>query len=371
MHIAIDARNLLTTRNGIGRSLLEICRELCKRDSQITLCWPNTPDVVPEGIVAATNCFSSYRGGLGRFLWSFSNLPHQIKKCNPDIFWGPSHRLPANLDPSIPRVVTIHDLVWAKYPQTMRRSGWLADRILAPHAMKRADAIIAVSNATRDDIIERFPKLARKVHVIYPGASTLAVENTNGSKSKWPDMIGEYALFVGTHEPRKNLKNLFSALAILKRERRIIGKLRVVGGKGWRHANINDLISHYGLGDCVDAVGFVSDAELEYLYRNARILVMPSLYEGFGLPIIEAGRYGVPSLCSNISSMPEAAGKAGLLVNPLNPVDIANGWRRLWEDDALYNELSSHARENAARFSWKSNVDTTLRLFESLLSNSR
>lgn len=365
MHIAIDARNLLTDHSGIGRSLLEICRELSRRDAAISLYWPNKPSLVPRGICSVTNYFSGYHSVIGRQLWSATALPRQIEAGNPDIFWGPSHRIPINLNPKIPCVVTIHDLVWAKYPQTMRRSGWLADRILAPHAMKRADAIIAVSNATGNDIIERYPQWSHKIHVIHPGPSEFALEN--GVDDPLLDMDEDFALFVGTIEPRKNLENLLIALAMLKRSGQVPGKLYVAGGDGWRHQNINGLIARHNLTDCVLALGFVNDTDLGELYRRARFLAMPSLYEGFGLPIIEAGQYGVPSLTSNTSSMPEAAGKAGLLVNPLDPTDIANGWRRLWEDETLYAKLRDQARPNTDRFSWSSNVEATLGLFESLI----
>ena len=253
----------------------------------------------------------------------------------------------------------------------MSRKGWLADRILSPHAMKRADAIIAVSRSTRDDIVERFPHFADKVHVIYPGTSNFKQSMTIAGDDSAFSAAGDYALFVGTIEPRKNLDRLLKAIAIAKAEGGEAKKLLIAGGKGWRHTAINTLIEKYGLSDCVQALGYVSDAKLATLYQGARFLTMPSLYEGFGLPIIEAGSYGVPALTGNVSSMPEVAGKAGLLVDPHNPDDIARGWQRLWNDDALHAGLSSHARENAARFSWSKTVDEMLALFEEVIERHR
>ena len=235
--------------------------------------------------------------------------------------------------------------------------------------MKRANAIVAVSKSTRDDILELYPQYAGKVQVIYPGVSTEPSADTNESdKYKY---VGDYALFVGTIEPRKNLQSLLEAIAISRASDFHAGRLLIAGGKGWRHPDLNDLVDRYHLADCVEALGYVSDAKLATLYQGARFLAMPSLYEGFGLPIIEAGSYGVPALTGNVSSMPEVAGKAGLLVDPHNPHDIARGWQRLWNDDALHAGLSSHARENAARFSWSKTVDEMLALFEEVIERHR
>lgn len=369
MHIGIDARNLLLPQNGIGRYLLEACAKLNHRNTTITFFWPEVPHSISSSAKSVAHTASSYTGSLGRLAWALSALPLEANRSHPDIFWGPAHRLPIKLIPSIPCVVTIHDLVWAKHPQTMRHMGWLADRILSPHAMKRANAIVAVSKSTRDDILELYPQYAGKVQVIYPGVSTEPSADTNESdKYKY---VGDYALFVGTIEPRKNLQSLLEAIAISRASDFHAGRLLIAGGKGWRHPDLNDLVDRYHLADCVEALGYVSDAKLATLYQGARFLAMPSLYEGFGLPIIEAGSYGVPALTGNVSSMPEVAGKAGLLVDPHNPHDIARGWQRLWNDDALHAGLSSHARENAARFSWSKTVDEMLALFEEVIERHR
>ncbi|MCY6379846.1 glycosyltransferase family 4 protein [Hoeflea prorocentri] len=367
--LSVDARNLLSYRNGIGRTILETCHTAAQRDTKITLYWPQKPKIIPKEIHEAENRYWDKGGGINRVLWSGTSLPRSVNKTGPDIFWGPAHRVPIGLNRSIPCVVTIHDLVWAKHPQTMRRLGWLADRILAPHAMRRADVIVAVSKSTRDDILERYPQFTEKVHVIYPGVSVTTDIKTNKGGEYQRD--GDYALFVGTIEPRKNLQSLLKAIAISRAAGHLAGRLLIAGGKGWRHAELGDLIDRYNLADCVQALGYVSDAELARLYKDARFLAMPSLYEGFGLPIIEAGSYGVPALTSNVSSMPEVAGKAGLLVDPHDPHDIARGWQRLWNDDALHAELSSHARENAARFSWSKTADEMLSLFQDVIDRHR
>tara|TARA_R110000751_G_scaffold307890_2_gene433869 strand:- start:1748 stop:2863 length:1116 start_codon:yes stop_codon:yes gene_type:complete len=371
MQIALDARNILNSRNGIGRTIFCFCDELQKRGIQLDYYWPENPGAISKPSAQVSDHVSHFSGRLGRIIWSQTALPHQINAARPDMFWGPAHRLPARLDPSIPCAVTIHDLVWAKYPQTMRWSGWLADRILAPHAMARANAIIAVSQSTRQDIIERYPHYERKIHVICPGVATLA-GNPNETAAEFSNRpTGDFALFVGTLEPRKNLAGLLQALAGLKSKGLLTGKLRIVGGQGWRHASLEGMIRAHNLQDRVTAMGFVSDETLDSLYRQAHFLIMPSLYEGFGLPIIEANHYGIPVLTSNISSMPEAAGNAGLLVDPLDSDDIAKKWQSLWNDERLYADLAAKARLNAARFSWQESAARMETLFEQLIADTR
>lgn len=371
MQIALDARNILNSRNGIGRTIICSCDALQKRGIQLDYYWPENPGSMHKPSAGISDHVSHFPGRLGRFIWSQTALPHQINAARPDIFWGPAHRLPARLDPSIPCVVTIHDLVWEKYPQTMRWSGWLADRVLAPQAMARADAIIAVSQSTRQDIIERYPHYEDKIHVICPGVAALAGTPNDKAAEFSNRPTGDFALFVGTLEPRKNLAGLLKALAGLKKKGLLTGKLRIVGGQGWRHASLEGMIGAHNLQDRVTAMGFVSDETLDSLYQQAHFLIMPSLYEGFGIPIIEANHYGIPVMTSNISSMPEAAGNAGLLVDPLDSDDIARGWQRLWNDQGLYDDLAAEARPNAARFSWQKSAERMEALFDHLVADHR
>ncbi|MDF1778862.1 MAG: glycosyltransferase family 1 protein [Rhizobiaceae bacterium] len=371
MRIGIDARNLLSRRTGIGRSVHQIGKQFCAQGHEVTFFWPEKPQKIPAGLEAAEHHFSHNRGPLSRIAWSQTQLTDQINANQPDVFWGPSHRLPARLGPSIPCVVTIHDMVWAKYPQTMRWSGLLADRFFAPHAMRRADTIIAVSQSTKHDIVERYPHHASKTHVIYPGVSDLQEDKYGTAEAVFPGPAGAFALFVGTLEPRKNLSGLLHAMAMLKNAGQLTGQLCIAGGQGWRHANLGAMIRDSKLQDHVTATGYVDDAVLDRLYRQARFLIMPSLYEGFGIPIIEANHYGIPVLTSNISSMPEAAGNAGLLVDPLDPDDIAKKWQSLWNDERLYSELAAKARPNAARFSWQESAARMETLFEQLIADTR
>ena len=226
IRLSCDVQNLLTRTNGISVSTLAVCNELNRRNIDISLFWVQKPNILPQSLKYAKHHFGNHRGSLSRLAWQLYSLPRQINSNHTDLFWGPAHRLPIGLGKSVTCVVTIHDLVWAKYPTTMRRRGWLADRVLSPHAMRRADAIIAVSKSTRDDIVERFPHYTAKVHVIYPGTSTFEHSQSDVDDDYASSALGNYALFVGTIEPRKNLDRLLQAIAKAKAEDRASGKLR-------------------------------------------------------------------------------------------------------------------------------------------------
>jgi glycosyltransferase involved in cell wall biosynthesis len=356
----VDARTLVVQRTGIGRYVHEAGKALIAAGHELFFYWPEAVPV-PAGLEAATHRHGAFPGGLGRLAWSMTSLPRQVARDRLDVFWGPAHRLPFGLPKTLPAVVTIHDLVWMVHPQTMRRRGLLAERLLMPAALHRADRIVAVSEATRTEIAGRFPKLAGRTLTVHPGATALPRDSgsAGGEKTDEP-----YALFVGTIEPRKNLAGLLRALAILRSEKGFGGRLVVVGGSGWRQSGIAGLVERLGLEKTVSFAGYISDEMLADLYAGARFLAMPSLYEGFGFPILEANRFGLSVLTSNISSMPEVAGATAHLVDPLDDRSIADGFFRLWGDDAYRERLASAAEKNVARFRWSECAEQLTAVFE-------
>ncbi|PRD45762.1 glycosyltransferase family 1 protein [Phyllobacterium phragmitis] len=362
MKIGIDARNLVPERTGIGRYLFEMCRHLASRGDELFLYLPEKPiSALPQWPGTAVR-IGNYPGGVMRMIWGQTALPRLASKDEVDVFWGPAHRLPRFLDPNIPRVVTIHDLVWVHAAETMRLRTWLAERVLMKPALESADRIVADSGATADALKMLFPRCAGKTSIIYPGLSAIG-QGASKDVLKEHHIDRSYVLFVGTHEPRKNLPNLLEAYARLPEEIRRKLLLVIAGGQGWRLGDLRQHIARLGIEPFVRLTGYVSDDELAGLYANARFLAMPSFYEGFGFPIIEANAAGIPVLTSNSSSMPEVAGDAALLVDPADVQSMAGGLARLAGDDALYEKLSAKARANAARFSWEKSADELLAVF--------
>ncbi len=279
-----------------------------------------------------------------------------------DVFWSPRHHLP--LLAPIPTVVTIHDLVWCSAPGSMRSSGYLLDRLLMPASLKKADAIIAVSRSTRSDIVKYYPEVSERVSVILE-APFVAASAIRPSISEVPEI-----LFVGTFEPRKNLERLIKAFATVCKSVDIPHRLILAGRTGWK-VDVRELIRQLGVNDRVSVVTPESDDELATYYQRCQFLAMPSLYEGFGLPIVEALSFGKPVITSSVSAMPEVAGDAGLLVDPYSVADIAAALTRMATDHPLRDVLASRARKQAAQFSWDATAHQTLKVLHRVAAKGR
>ncbi|UWU25339.1 glycosyltransferase family 4 protein (plasmid) [Rhizobium sp. CB3060] len=341
---------------GIGRYVLEMSRHLLSLGHQLYLYLPDTPNRdLEKELHGAKIRVSRFPGGIKRMIWAQTQLPLLAARDQLDVLWGPAHRLPFFLDKRIARVVTIHDLVWRDMSATMRWQTWLGDRWLMKPAISVADQVVADSEATANALKQQFRGCNNKITVIYPGLTEISELNSTKDLSQFC-IDRPYILFVGTLEPRKNLHRLLQAYASLPESTKDRFLLVLAGGQGWRLGDLKQLITELGIETFVRLTGYVSDADLAQLYRHARFLAMPSLYEGFGFPIIEANSWGVPALTSNTSSMPEVAGDAGILVDPDNVQSIRDGLQRLATDDPLRARLVENSRANATRFNWQNSV---------------
>lgn len=272
---------------------------------------------------------------------------------------------PAAIPPTAPGqklVVTVHDLAFEYYPGMLPRMWRALYRLGVRAAVRRADAIITPSRNTAEDLLSRTKVDPERLHVA-PLASSLehggADPDVTLARLKVPE---PYVLFVGTLEPRKNLVRLIRAY------RRVATTglphaLVLAGPLGWRHDALMREIALSGPGDIV-MTGAVSAQDLDALYRAADVFAYPSLYEGFGLPVIEAMARGVPTVASNTSSVPEVAGDAALGVNPRSVREIAKAIERVLIDLDLAERLSMRGRRQAERFSWDETARLTLQVYE-------
>ena len=362
--IGVDARLLSGAVTGIGRYTREILAELVSRGHDWTLYshrsiraedWRHLDNVR----LRTTNLPGRELG----MIWAQSVLPWWAAQDNIELFWAPVPRLPRYLPERIARVVTIYDLVWKHAGQTMRPlSRWLNAKLM-PEAVRLADRVIAISEHTACDLLAEFPEAEAKVRVVSLGVSAL-------SQPAPPEALhalgieGPFFLFVGTLEPRKNLRRLLKAYASLPNSVRNGVQMVIAGGQGWGGVDVSAIAAQFNIGDRVRVIGYASDALLSALYARALFLAMPSLYEGFGLPLVEAMAMGTPVLTSNCSSMPEVAGDAGLLVDPSDVNSISNGLLAMIMDHPLRRRLSERARTTAARYSWSRAAEATLRVFD-------
>lgn len=352
MRIGVDARLLARPLTGIGRYTHEMVNALLRAGADLTLYMPGPPvHPLHEGAGRARLRVMAMKGGAGRFFWGQAVLPALVRRDRPDVFWGPAHRLPLGLPREIFGCLTIHDLVWRFAGETMQPAGRLMEKLLMPPALNRADAVVAVSRHTKADIERCFPGLRADVCVIYPGVAARLPGHGAGYLGKW-GIARPYILFVGTLEPRKNLARLLQAYAALPVEARRQADLVVAGGAGWGDVDLERAVAALDLRGSVHLTGYVDERELSTLYENALFLAMPSLYEGFGLPLAEAMRYGLPALAADVSSLPEVAGEAALLVDPLDVEAIAHGLHRMIASPELRARLSQAAEKSVARFDW-------------------
>jgi glycosyltransferase involved in cell wall biosynthesis len=252
----------------------------------------------------------------------------------------------------------------------MRPSSRWLEAMLMPQAVRLADRVLADSHSTAHALASEFPQAAAKVRVVHLAASPLPVPCQRGALRDL-GITGDYILFVGTLEPRKNLPRLLQAFALMSAPARARAQLVIAGGTGWGRDDLAGLIARLGLGNRVVLTGYVDEATLSTLYAYALFFAMPSLYEGFGLPLLEAMSFGTPVLTSACSSLPEVAGDAGMLVDPLDVQSIAQGLSALVLDDALRDGLAAHSKSNAAQFSWAKTAQQTLQVFEEAVTVRR
>lgn len=269
-------------------------------------------------------------------------------------------------NPQTKSVVTIYDLAWARHPKTAPsvEAGKAMTNCIERQA-QQADKIIAISQSTKDDLQTILHIPPEKIHVIYPGCDLSPLDESVKDESVLPAALPErYILCVGTWEPRKNLSNLLRAVKSLEgkfRERNIM--LCLVGGKGWKYQAIESLIEELGLQDLIVALDYVSREYLPLLYARSLAFVYPSLYEGFGLPVLEAITCGAPVVTSNVSSLPEVTGDAALLIDPHAPDELTAAIEKLLDDESLREELRHKGFIRAREFSWEKAARETLALY--------
>ncbi|WP_299593123.1 glycosyltransferase family 1 protein [uncultured Microbulbifer sp.] len=358
--IAVDARPLADPTTGIGRYTWAVLKRLIRSEHNWYL-YSHKPLLHDFGlsqnvVIRSGNIRPNALGSI----FAQAVFPVWCRRDRVDLFWTPRHHLPMFIGASTARLVTIHDLVWKMYPYTMPRLGRYLERALMPQSLKKADAVVAVSDSTADELVESFPMYANKLRTIYEAPFIEA------SSSRV--VLGGYFLFVGTIEPRKNLLRLLDAYNVYQSNVNNPLPLRICGGAGWGVPGLEGLIQCKGLSDYVQVLGYVDDEKLVELYSNARAVLLPSLYEGFGLPIVEAFGQGTPVITSNRGAMREIGGDAALLVDPESVDQIAASLNELTVNIPLVERLQGLATKRAGLFCWDRAAEQTLELMESLIS---
>ena len=373
MIIGIDAsRAVRARRTGTERYSLEIIRHLLALPTAPRHQWRLYVDALPTPDIftvlpGATDAFD-LRMLKARRLWTHRQLAAEVTRHPPDVLFVPAHVLPCVLPRRRlpPSVVTVHDLGYHAYPETHT----LAQRILIEAGTRwsvyTAQRVIAVSAATAHDLQRHYRTPAERIRVVHEATTAplrIGAEQVDAVRRRY-GLMRPYALFVGTIQPRKNVGRLVQAYAWLYRNTPIGWDLVFAGAPGWLSERLYAEAAALGLGKQMHFLGFVPDDALPALIKGAHFFAFPSLFEGFGLPVLEAQSYGVPVLTSNNSSLPEVAGDAALLVDPTDVDAIANAMLRLSQDEVLRQQLIEAGYANVQRFSWEKAARETLAVLE-------
>lgn len=265
-------------------------------------------------------------------------------------------------------VITIHDLAFLTRKEDLTKSKSTWKKLVTSKSVKKADRIICITNFAKSEVEKYYPMNKHKVDVVYNGFNDFSKENIVLENVR--DEIREYTkqpyiLNVSTISPRKNMDGLIKAFDAIKNK--VEYNLIIAGGNGWLYESIYKLADELKLRNRVIFTGKINDDELKCLYKNASVFVYPSYYEGFGLPPLEAMSYGIPTIVSNMTSIPEVVGDAGLYVDPYNPKDISDKIVMISDDTNLKSNLISLGNKKIKEYNWEKCAEETIKVYNKLL----
>lgn len=362
MRIGLDVTAAVSQGAGIGRYTRELVRALAELDAhnQYRLFYASRtrphalPPLGPNFRVRALPVHDIW---LAR-LWHRAQLPLPVEMFTGrvDIFHSPDFTLPPTL-PGTKTLLTVHDLSFVRDPASAAPGLLKYLNTVVPRSVKRAHHILADSFATKNDLQEIYAVPPEKITVLYSGveARFRRMSETEQQAVRAKYQLGEAPLIlaVGTLQPRKNYVRVIQAFAELCNQLKTESyTLVIAGGQGWLFDSIFAEVERLGLRGRVLFPGFIADEDLPALYSAARVLAYPSLYEGFGLPVLEAMACGTPVLTSTVSSLPEVAGEAALCVPPTDVPALAEALHQLLTDEALRADLSAKGLARAQTFTW-------------------
>ena len=378
MAIYLDISAAVHGRAGLGRYAESLAQTLLAREpGRFALFYNRTPSThLPPGLneVPIRTVRAGYKPWrMAVWLGQWAHLGFDRLLPGAELFHATEHLLmPLRHTPS---VLTIHDLVFRLFPHYHKPLNYAFLNLAMPLFIRRADHLIAVSHSTRQDLVRLYDVDPDKITVIYEAADPRfrpqPIEEIRRVQRKY-SLPERFILSLGTLEPRKNYQRLVEALALLRQKPGAEGwRLVIVGGKGWLYGPFFRRLEELGLEHEVILLGHVPNEDLPALYSAATLFVFPSLYEGFGLPPLEAMACGTPVVCSRASSLPEVGGRAARYVNPTSTEEIAQAIHEVLVDEVLQEEMRERGVEQAKQFSWERAAQETMALYHFLMSKAR
>lgn len=372
MNIALDGMPLGSQLTGVGHYTFELARSLALAApaDQFTLVSPLTTspfEVVNEPRPANLSLKKLERSLVNRRWWSVG-LPLFLRRNRFDLFHGTNYEIP--LWSKTPTVVTIHDLSLFLHPEAhephlVRRAKWRL-----PLMARSASKIVTPTEAVKSEVCERLNIDPEKVAVTHEAPRAVFTRREPAETVTTRKRLGiadDFILSVGTLEPRKNLQRLVDAFEIVSKSTPLTPQLVIAGGRGWLMDDFAGSLKSRGLNEKIRFTGYLNDDELCALYSACKLFVYPSLYEGFGLPPLEAISCGAPVITSNIPSIKEAVGNAARLIDPKDTRDLAKAIIELLQNEEAQQQLAKAGRERVKNFTWERTALRTLEVYRKLL----
>jgi glycosyltransferase involved in cell wall biosynthesis len=372
IRVGINASKYFGINTGVGRYTSNLCNTISKgkdgNDYYFYLpgrsrtCWVNMDEVQPkeQGFFLQNNTM--------RILWEQIFLPIKVKKDMLDLFHYTDHAM-SLVQRRYPVVITVHDIAYIRFPDLLNKSRQVYKKYILNLSVKKADIIIADSYSTKRDIIEFFKVDKKKIKVIHLGVESRfhPISNVEGYRIR-NNLPSKMVLNIGTLEPRKNVVALIKAFKKLQKKGYKDYVLVIAGERGWLYKRIFEEIKTSSMEQSIRLLGVVRDEEMPMLYNCAELFVYPSLYEGFGLPPLEAMACGVPIITSNTSSLPEVVGNAGIMVDPNDIESLSDEMCRVLKDNELKHRMSRDGLKRSKMFTWEKTVNKVLETYNEVLS---
>lgn len=362
MKVALELQPCYWDRTGIGTYTYELAKRMKDKDG-VEFCGnvfnflgrKNNEELM-NGITMPVRENKLLHYGIYRRIWRYLPIPHECMfpgKVDLSVFFN--FIVPPNIRGKV--ITTVHDLTYLRYPETMKKSNYQHLTRGMDYSVKRSDKIVTVSHFSKREIQKYLGVPEEKISVVYNAPSLTEGTADYDAVCKKYGIRGDYILFVGTIEPRKNVARLLRAFDLLKGENKIPHQLVLAGGKGWQDEQIFQTLQNIKFSDDIVFTGYVSAEEKNALYQNASVFIFPSIYEGFGIPPLEAMTWGCPVVCADAASLPEVVGEAAELVDPLEEASIARGILRILSDHDYTSGLIQKGKLRAKEFSWERSAE--------------
>ncbi len=380
MKVNIELQPALKDRTGVGWYVYEIVKHLPKGKIKITgtifnfLKRRDDTEVI-KGLDINISSFYLLPYRIYLFLIKTFNIPYNyFFRPKADLYHFMGYIVPDSIKGKV--ILTVYDLVVELFPETMEEKNRELLRKEMRRSIKRADHIITISNSAKSELVNVLGISEEKIDIISPGVdydifnTRVNAETKSRVKHKY-SLPDEYILYLGTLEPRKNISTLIKAFIKLKKEKKITEKLVIAGKKGWNYENIYKIIYKNNFENEIIFTGYVDENEKPAIYQMSKLFVFPSLYEGFGIPVLESMASGVPVIVSNTSSLPEVVEDAGILVDPQKVEDIEISIYKVLTNEKLRTELIEKGLEQSKKFTWETSASKLYKIYDKVAKGEK